>query len=123
MLQETVVCVNGLQFFGHHGVTEEERSLGVQLVADISATVVLKRAPGFDEIGDTVSYIDLAQTLEAVSESQSFKTLEALIVTTAEAVFKQFSVVQDLTISIEKPSPPAPVTVDSVGVEMSFSRD
>lgn len=116
------VTVTGYRFFGKHGVYAQERELGVQLVADIIAHVDLEVC-GSDRIQDTVDYIELADMLEAVSEGHSYRTLEALGWRFAQACLKEWPVIQRLTVKIRKPAPAAAVALDSVGIEVTVTRD
>ncbi len=116
------VTVTGYRFFGKHGVFAQEQELGVQLVADIIAHVDIKVC-GTDKIKDTVDYIELADMLEAVSENRSYSTLEALGWRFCQECLREWRVINRVTVKIRKPAPPAAVAVDSVGIEVTASRD
>ncbi len=113
------ISVNKLRFHGHHGVTDEERRLGIQLVADIVAILDPVKAETTDDINDTISYIDLAEILIETSDARSFKTLEALARTYIDKVYERFPAIRLIRVDLFKPNPPTHLHLESVGVSLS----
>lgn len=72
------IQVLGLEFWGKHGVFDEERSEGRHFQIDLFARV--DRLPGFetDELEDTVDYRRLAGLVTEVIEGESVRLVEHL---------------------------------------------
>lgn len=115
------VLVTGLEFTGHHGVTDHEKRVGCRLRVDIRVTVD-GQAPLTDQIADTVDYVQLAQTAVSVSGSRSFDTLEALAATILDQVLAGHSSVRSVDITVNKLIPPTGLSIASTGVRMVRER-
>jgi dihydroneopterin aldolase len=84
------VELRGLEVFGHHGATEEEREAGRTLLYDVWWEVgdeVLS-----DRLEDTVDYDGVAACVRAVSDARRFHLLEALAAAVADSVVARFGV-------------------------------
>jgi 7,8-dihydroneopterin aldolase/epimerase/oxygenase len=85
-----VVELEGLEIFGRHGATEEERSVGQAFLYDVRLEV--SDAALSDRLEDAIDYVEVAETVRAVSDAQQFHLLEALAAAVADAVNDQFDV-------------------------------
>ena len=70
------VEVRDLRIFGRHGVHEEERERGQDFVFDVELDVG-ERGAG-DRLEDAVDYVDVARTVQEVSDARQYNLLEAL---------------------------------------------
>ncbi|HUY97507.1 MAG TPA: dihydroneopterin aldolase [Verrucomicrobiae bacterium] len=82
------LILGGLCFFGHHGVSEEERERGGPIVVDLEVEASLARAAGSDRVTDAVDYRALHQVVRAVVEQERFRLLEALAAAIATRVLE-----------------------------------
>ena len=85
-----LVEVRGLEVYGHHGVTEEERARGQIFLFDVELDVDARALS--DRLEDTVDYVEVARCIENVSESNRFALLEALAAAAADAIVARFEV-------------------------------
>jgi 7,8-dihydroneopterin aldolase/epimerase/oxygenase len=85
-----VVELEGLEIFGRHGATEEERSAGQTFLYDVRLEV--SDAALSDRLEDAVDYEDVADTVRGVSDGRQFHLLEALAAAVADAVNDRFEV-------------------------------
>jgi dihydroneopterin aldolase len=111
------VVVKGLEFYGHHGVGKAEREVGHRLLAHIEATLP-DDACASDDIRDTVDYAELADLMVEVSDSKSFKTLEALAHSFCTHALKEWPVIDQIRIRLSKRMPPADIIAEETGVEL-----
>ncbi|HZK19007.1 MAG TPA: dihydroneopterin aldolase, partial [Clostridia bacterium] len=51
------IFLQGLQFFGYHGVLPEERELGQRFTVDLEMAMDLAEAGRTDNLDDTVNYV------------------------------------------------------------------
>ena len=84
------VELTGLEVFGHHGATEEEREAGRTLLYDLCWEVGDEALS--DRLEDTVDYDGVAECVRAVSDARRFRLLEALAAAVAESVLARFPV-------------------------------
>lgn len=121
MSSQTKIEVRSLHFFGHHGVSAEEQTLGRPFEADIEA-IVNETAHESDSINDTVNYVELAQVLVQLSDKKRFRTLEALLHEFTSCAMEEFPMIQSLTVTLRKQAPPTGLLVGSVGVSVTVTR-
>jgi len=115
------VFVRGLEFYGFHGVAEEERVIGHRFRADLEYQVD-SAACETDRIGDTVNYGDVAQCLVHSGQTHRFHTVERLATVMLDELFAGFPGIQSAQLRLAKRLPPAPIIAEEVGVEIRRSR-
>jgi len=113
----------GMVFYGYHGVSPEERSLGQRFVVDLDVETDLSRAGASDDLADTVSYARLYNAVRAVVEGAPRKLLESVAETTAGAVLEGFPI-EAVRVRVTKSSPPIKGAVlESASVDVYRRRD
>ncbi len=115
------ISLRGLRFLGRHGVTLEERLEPQPIEVDVVLEADLSRAAASDELGDTVDYAALFDTVASIVEGRSFRLLEALAGAIADAVLAGWPV-DGVKVSVRKPQAPLPGTFESVGVSLRRRR-
>ena len=80
----------GLEVFGHHGATEEERRAGRTLLYDVE--LVVPDAALSDELVRAVDYDRVAEVVREVSEAREYRLLEALAGAVVDALRERFPV-------------------------------
>jgi dihydroneopterin aldolase len=85
----TEVELHGLEVFGHHGVSDEERDRGQILLWDAVWRV---GAVSRDDLSDTVDYVAVAACIKEVSDRRRFRLLESLAAAAADAIVERFAV-------------------------------
>ncbi len=99
------IILNGMRFYGYHGVNPEEKALGQTYLVDLVAELDLSRAAHSDHLEDTVSYSHLYRAAKAVVEGESLNLLEALAQNVAERLLADFPL-ESVTVTVKKPNPP-----------------
>jgi dihydroneopterin aldolase len=85
-----VVELEGLEIFGRHGATEEERETGQAFLYDVRLEV--SDAALSDRLEDAVDYDEVAAVVRGVSDARQFHLLEALAAAVADTVSERFDV-------------------------------
>lgn len=116
------IYVNGMEFYGYHGVFPEEKVLGQRFSVDLMVSVDLKKAGETDELEHSVHYGELYQMCKEIVEGAPYKLVEAVAEKIATSVLTGFSLVQEVTVKVIKPDPPIPGHYKSVAVEITRSR-
>jgi len=115
--------MEGMQFYGFHGVNAEERSLGQSYVVDLAVEKDLGVPGRSDRLEDTVSYTHLYRSVQKVLEGESKNLLEATAEAVAGRILEEFPV-DAVQVRVKKPRPPIKGSfVDNAVVEIYRVRD
>ena len=105
ILQPDRIVLEGMQFYGFHGVNPEEQALGQSYLVDLAVELDLSQAGQSDRLDDTVSYTRLYRVVQSVMEGESRNLLETAAQAIAAQVLAQFPV-DAVSVSVKKPRPP-----------------
>jgi dihydroneopterin aldolase len=100
------IRLEGLQFFGRHGVNEEETRLGQRFGVDLTVWADLERAAESDEVADTISYAALYKLVRAEVEGEPSKLLEHLAARILRAVLLSDRRIVACVTKVTKIAPP-----------------
>jgi 7,8-dihydroneopterin aldolase/epimerase/oxygenase len=76
--QLDLLVLEGMSFYGYHGETEAERTLGTHFHVDAEIRMDLSRAGASDHIADTFDYAHAFELVREVVEGQQYRLLEAV---------------------------------------------
>ena len=99
------IILEGMQFYGYHGVNPEERVLGQRYVVDLTADLDLSRAGASDRLEDTVSYSHVYRTVRAVMEGEPRNLLESAAQAISDRLLAEFPI-DAVSVTVKKPNPP-----------------
>jgi dihydroneopterin aldolase len=116
------VFIEGIKFHGFHGLTRLERQIGVRLSVDVALELDLARAGRSDRVSDTVNYQKVHAKVVELGRGRSHRLLESFASTLLAALLADFPA-DRITVRVRKETPVLDGIVDSVGVEMTRSRD
>jgi len=117
------IIMEGMQFYGFHGVNVEERSLGQSYVVDLAVEIDLGVPGRSDRLEDTVSYTHLYRSVQKVLEGESKNLLEATAEDVAGRILEEFPV-DAVQVRVKKPRPPIKGSfVENAVVEIYRVRD
>jgi 7,8-dihydroneopterin aldolase/epimerase/oxygenase len=117
------IYVNGMEFYGYHGVLPEETVLGQRFIVDLVTEIDLKKAGLTDDLEESISYVDLYQVSQEIVEGEPFKLIEAVAEKVAMVILEKFTKVERVTVKVIKPNPPIKGHYHSVAVEIIRSRN
>lgn len=114
------IHLHNIIIFAHHGLYEEEKILGNEFELNISIKHSPQRLPVL-HIADTVDYVSV---LELVKKRMAIPTplLETVVTDIAQKILAQFSLAEEVFISIRKKYPPVAQIEGSVGVSFEIKR-
>jgi 7,8-dihydroneopterin aldolase/epimerase/oxygenase len=115
------IFIEGLEVYGHHGVTHEEQVLGQRLLYDVRLTIDDCDAAYTDDVADTVDYTEVIDVIVDVATTGSYSLLERLAQLTAEAIIRRFPV-DEVWVQVTKPHPPVACALDSVAAAVELTR-
>lgn len=117
------IIMNGMRFFGHHGVLAHERELGQIFVVDMELGLDLEPAGKSDDLSHTVSYAEVFQLVEAVVTGPHMNLIEAVAQEIASRVLENFGPVQEVRVTLKKPSAPVQGLFEYMAADITRRRD
>jgi dihydroneopterin aldolase len=99
------IQLEGMVFYGYHGVNPEEQALGQRFVVDLEVERDLRAAGLSDDLRDTVNYSHLFRLVKEIMEGPSHKLLESLAEDIAQRVLDGFDV-DSVRVRVKKPHAP-----------------
>lgn len=96
------IFLEGMVFFGHHGVSSEERRTGKKIVVDVEIKKNLKRAGESDQLRNTLDYSKIYEITKRVIEGRSVRLLERVAERIAFEILRNFNV-EEVRVKVTKP--------------------
>ena len=119
---KATVKVENLKIYAFHGCMEEEKVIGSDYVVNICAVCSVGKKAFEDEIGGTVDYVSLARIAKREMSVRS-ELLEAVVNRIISCCFNEISVLEQISVTVSKLSPPINADVGSVSVSMDKKRE
>lgn len=117
------ILLEGMRFYGYHGVNPEEQALGQRFVVDLSIAADLRQSGASDRLAETVNYSAVFQRVRTIVEGERYQLLEALAESIAGAILREFDAASGVTVTVRKPSVAIKGSIlDSAGVRIRRSR-
>lgn len=117
------ILLEGMVFYGFHGVHDEERRLGQRFIVDIEAACDLRPAARADDVEQTVSYSDLFRLTRQVVEGEPRALVETVAESIASSILSAYPLIEEIWVTVRKPEAPVKGSVlRSVGVRIQRRR-
>ena len=116
------IFIEGIKFHGYHGLTRMEREVGVRLSVDVTLWVCLDGSGNSDELAQTLDYREVHRRVVELGRGRSHRLIESFGLTVVEMLLSEFPA-DRVTVRVRKETPVLDGIVDSVGVEISRSRE
>jgi dihydroneopterin aldolase len=97
------ILLEGLRFFGYHGLYPEERTLGQRFLVDVTAELDLRDAGQHDELDESINYQDLYTQVRTIVEGEPMMLIEAVADRTARSILERFPIVTAVEVIVRKP--------------------
>lgn len=100
-------CINleGMEFFGYHGVMPEENKLGQRFIVDVYMHLDLRKAGKRDDLTKTVNYADVYHKVKSIIEGEPVKLIETLADRIAAAILC-YDLMYSVQVTVSKPGAP-----------------
>ena len=99
------ILLEGMRFYGFHGVNPEERVLGQEYLVDLAVDMDLGPSGVSDRLEDTISYAHIYRAVRDVMEGEPRNLLEAAAQSIADRLLAEFPV-DSVSVRVKKPHPP-----------------
>ena len=117
------IQLRDLRVFAYHGVNPEERQFGQSFFIDLDLTTDFAAAVHGDDIGDTVSYAQVAKTLKNTLTEQRFDLIEKAAQVAVDAILRDYPAVQRVRLRLKKPDAPMKAECAFAAVELTKERN
>lgn len=111
------IILEGLEFYGYHGVLPEEQSLGQRFIVDLELYLDLRPAGISDDPDLTVNYARVFELVESIVGGRPYRLIESVAEAIASAVLEHFPV-KELMVRVKKPQAPVPGKFTWMAVEI-----
>ena len=115
------IVLAGIQFRGHHGDSEAERTVGGRFEVDVVVSFDTRRAELSDALADTIDYYAVHKRILDIGQRERHQLLERLAGRIATVLLTEFAVVE-VTVKVRKLMPPLEGIVAYSGVEIIRTR-
>ncbi|MGE6756172.1 dihydroneopterin aldolase [Rossellomorea sp. NPDC071047] len=116
------ILLNEMEFYGYHGVFQEENKLGQRFRVSVELHLDLKKSGRSDHLEDSVNYAEIYNITKSVVCGEPKNLVEAVAEEISSRILETFKVVESCKITLIKPDPPIPGHYQSVAVEINRSR-
>lgn len=111
------IFIEAIEFYGYHGASSEEQSVGHRYAVDAELRVDTRLAGRSDDLRDTVNYSTVAKRIVAIGTQEQYQLIEALAARLADALLTEFAI-ESVKLRVRKIRPPMNVIASAVGVEI-----
>ena len=113
----TKINVTDIPCYCSIGIAPEEKKMGQELIVDISLEIDSTKASKSDNVADTVSYVDVYQTVQKTGQAKSYSLIEFFAEELASKLL-QLSLVNSVRVKVYKPHIPYKDFHGNVSVEI-----
>ncbi len=86
---DDLIVLEGMSFYGYHGETQAERTLGNRFHVDVEIRMDLSCAGRSDDIADTLDYSRAFRLIREVVEEQQYSLIEAVAAQVASTLLRE----------------------------------
>lgn len=113
-----IIRLNGMSFYGYHGVSAAEKETGREFQVDCELEVDLAEAGHSDRLTDTIDYAEVHRIIRETVEGTAFSLLEALANDLTAKLLDNFPAYR-VTLRVRKMNPPIPGHVKHIEIEIT----
>lgn len=116
------IIIQGIVFYGYHGVTLAEQELGQKFLVDVELHLDLKSVGISEHLVDTINYKEVYDLVKGIEQKKKYRLIETLASDIAQAVLDKTQTVE-VVVRVRKPQVPIAGVVDYVGVEITRRKE
>ena len=115
------LTLDDVRFFGRHGVTKAEESVGAWFSVDVELALDLAPAALSDDLGAAVDYGAVARRIVEIGTGPRVNLIERLAGMVAESMLREFPA-REVRVRVRKLTAPLNGLVGTPGVELVRKR-
>ncbi|MDB5510300.1 MAG: dihydroneopterin aldolase [Hyphomicrobiales bacterium] len=117
------VLIEALELHAYHGWHRHEGEFGQPFLVDLELETDISRAAATDELGDTLDYAKLVDTVRRLFVDTRYKLVETAAAALAKGILAEFPTVLAVDLRVRKLKPPIPERLVAVGIHLRLARD
>lgn len=100
------LIIKDLVLFGHHGVYQEEKTMGQKFVLDLTLELDLGLACETDNLEHAINYAKLSHELKVIFQRENYDLIERAAQVLCTYILEHYQVVQKVDLTLKKPWAP-----------------
>lgn len=113
------IVLKNMGFYGYHGNLASENEQGQRFFVDVTVVTDLTKAGQSDLLEDSINYVEIYNTVEAVVTGEAQKLLERVGTLIADELWNKYRGIVGLAVSVRKPAVPIPGMLDYVEITIT----
>jgi dihydroneopterin aldolase len=115
--------IKNMQFYGYHGVFEEEKKLGQRFHIDVVLETSLRKAGLSDNLDDAINYAEIYEDVKQMVTGPAHDLLESLGEKMAMVLLQKYNAAQRVHVTVRKPEAPIAGLFDYVAIHIERTRE
>ena len=115
------IVLEEMRFYAHHGVLDQERLVGNSFILNLTIGLNTYSSLYSDDLKDTINYAEVYSIVQSEMNTPS-ALLERVLGRIVCKVFKQWSLIDWIDISISKLNPPFTADIKGAKVHLRIDR-
>lgn len=112
------LTIKSAQFYGYHGVKDEEKTLGGRYEVDLDLWYDATNAIATDDVTYALNYEKAMECIEDVFSGQSYNLIETVANNILEQLFERFPFLSRAAVRIRKINVPIHSVVSFIEIEL-----
>lgn len=117
------IQLNHMEFYGYHGLFNEEKKLGQRFIVDVELETPLKTAGITDDMNNSIDYGKVYKKIKEIVEGEAKNLIEAVAEDIATNLLQTFPPILACLVKVIKPDPPIQGHYESVAVQIYRERE
>lgn len=113
------ITISNLEIFAHHGVFEEENTLGQKFLISAKLHLNTRKAGMSDDLNQSIDYGSVCHSIKKLMEQNTFKLIEAVCETIANFLLLEYEQIEEVEVEVKKPWAPILLPIDTVSVTIT----
>ncbi len=116
---DTLITIEGIECYAHHGCMEAEGAIGARYHVDVYVWADVHRAVQTDNLEDTVDYVMVYNVVKAQMAIRS-KLIEHVCGRIVDGLKDEMTALSKLRVRVTKYNPPVNGEVEKTSVELTY---